>query len=103
MRNIVRIIGVGLAAMTGILLVSGVAWAQAEETPIAGRWSSCGELEEPESSGWTRTGSNTGAMRCIAAGTLDLSRASKRVGPAGNEIRESGSRNAGTTPSRVRS
>jgi hypothetical protein len=48
MRNIVRIIGVGLAAMTGILLVSGVAWAQAEETPIAGRWSSCGELEEPE-------------------------------------------------------
>jgi hypothetical protein len=32
MRNIVRIIGVSLAAMAGSLMVAGVAWAQAEET-----------------------------------------------------------------------
>ena len=34
MRNIVRIIGASLASMAGIVLVSGVAWAQATETPI---------------------------------------------------------------------
>ena len=36
MRNIVRIIGVSLAAMAGILLVSGGAWAQANKTPVSG-------------------------------------------------------------------
>jgi hypothetical protein len=47
MRNIVRIIGVSLASMAGILLVSGVAWAQAEETPITvGVWG-FRQLEEP--------------------------------------------------------
>jgi hypothetical protein len=48
MKNVVRIIGVGLASMAGILLISGVAWAQATETPIQGRWFSCGSLAEPE-------------------------------------------------------
>jgi len=48
MKDKIRIIGVGLAAMAGILLVSGVAWAQEEETPIEGRWLSCGVLAEPE-------------------------------------------------------
>ena len=36
MRNTVRIIGVSLASMAGILLVSGTAWAQATETPVSG-------------------------------------------------------------------
>jgi hypothetical protein len=36
MRNKIRIIGVSLASMAGILLVSGVAWAQATETPVSG-------------------------------------------------------------------
>jgi hypothetical protein len=36
MRNIVRILGVSLASMAGILLVSGVAWAQATKTPVSG-------------------------------------------------------------------
>jgi len=31
-----RIIGVSLASMAGLLLVSGVAWAQASKTPLAG-------------------------------------------------------------------
>jgi hypothetical protein len=48
MRNIVRKIGAGLASMAGVLIVSGVAWAQAEETPIQGEWYSCQNLEEPE-------------------------------------------------------
>jgi hypothetical protein len=48
MRNIVRKIGAGLASMAGVLMVSGVAWAQAEETPIQGEWRSCQSLEEPE-------------------------------------------------------
>jgi len=48
MRNIVRIIGVSLVLMAGILLVSGVAWAQAEEKPI--EWWNTGYqlLEEAE-------------------------------------------------------
>jgi hypothetical protein len=36
MRNIFRIIGVSLASMAGMLLVSDVAWAQATETPVSG-------------------------------------------------------------------
>ncbi|MBW1844437.1 MAG: hypothetical protein JRE38_06825 [Deltaproteobacteria bacterium] len=48
MKNEIRIIGVGLAAMAGILLVSSSAWAQAEETPIQGRWLDCQNLVEPE-------------------------------------------------------
>jgi hypothetical protein len=36
MRNIFRIIGVSLASMAGIALVSGTAWAQATETPVSG-------------------------------------------------------------------
>jgi hypothetical protein len=36
MRNIFRIIGVSLASMAGLLLVSGVAWAQATKTPVSG-------------------------------------------------------------------
>ena len=41
MKNIIRIIGVGLASVAGILLVSGVAWAQATKEPVSGqvvRW-----------------------------------------------------------------
>jgi hypothetical protein len=48
MSNKIRIIGVGLAAMAGVLLVSGVAWAQAEETPISFLLLSCQNLAEPE-------------------------------------------------------
>ncbi|MBW2693900.1 MAG: hypothetical protein JRE57_14905 [Deltaproteobacteria bacterium] len=48
MKNNIRIIGVGLALMAGILLVSGVAWAQATETPITIRVVSCEDLAEPE-------------------------------------------------------
>jgi hypothetical protein len=48
MRNTIRIFGATLASMAGILLVSDVAWAQAEVTPIQGRWHSCGTLAEPE-------------------------------------------------------
>ena len=36
MRNIFRIIGVSLAPMAGILLLSGTASAQATETPVSG-------------------------------------------------------------------
>ena len=36
MRNKIRIIGVSLASMAGILLVSGVAWAQANKTTLSG-------------------------------------------------------------------
>jgi hypothetical protein len=36
MTDKIRIIGVGLAAMAGILLVSGVAWAQASQEPVSG-------------------------------------------------------------------
>jgi hypothetical protein len=36
MRNTVRIIGASLASMVGILLVSDVAWAQANQTPVSG-------------------------------------------------------------------
>jgi len=36
MRKISQIIGVGLASMTGLLLVSSVARAQATETPVSG-------------------------------------------------------------------
>ncbi|MBW2541494.1 MAG: hypothetical protein JRF15_05320 [Deltaproteobacteria bacterium] len=50
MRNTVRSIGVSLASMAGILLVSGTAWAQATETPITAQFvnASCELLEEPE-------------------------------------------------------
>jgi len=47
MRNIVRIIGASLASMAGIMLVSGVASAQATETPITVRFISFQQLEEP--------------------------------------------------------
>jgi hypothetical protein len=47
MRNKIRIIGVGLLSMAGILLVSGVAWAQAVETPITVQFHGCHRLEEP--------------------------------------------------------
>jgi len=46
MRNKFRIIGVSLAAMAGLLLVSGVAWANPNKTPVWGqvvRWTT----EEP--------------------------------------------------------
>jgi hypothetical protein len=36
MRNKFRIIGVSLAAMAGLLLVSGVAWANPNKEPVAG-------------------------------------------------------------------
>jgi hypothetical protein len=36
MRNKIRIIGASLASMAGILLVSGVAWAQANKTTLSG-------------------------------------------------------------------
>jgi hypothetical protein len=52
MKSKIRIIGVSLASMAGILLVSGVAWAQAEETPITVRIGSCEDLEEPERREW---------------------------------------------------
>jgi hypothetical protein len=48
MRNKIRMIGVSLASMAGILLVSGVASAQALKTPIEGRWGDCRNLGEPE-------------------------------------------------------
>jgi hypothetical protein len=41
-------IGVSLAAMAGILLVSGVAWAQAEEKPISFWLVNCADLAAPE-------------------------------------------------------
>jgi hypothetical protein len=48
MTDKIRIIGAGLAAIAGILLVSGVAWAQAEKKPI--HWWNTGYqlLEEAE-------------------------------------------------------
>jgi hypothetical protein len=48
MKNIVRIIGVGMAAMAGILLISGVAWAQAEKTSIEVRIVNCRLLGDPD-------------------------------------------------------
>jgi hypothetical protein len=48
MSNKIRIIGVSLVAMAGILLASGVAWAQAVETPIRVLFFRCHDLEEPE-------------------------------------------------------
>jgi hypothetical protein len=36
MRNKFRIIGVGLAAIAGLLLVSGVAWANPNKEPVSG-------------------------------------------------------------------
>jgi hypothetical protein len=48
MSNKIRIIGVGLAAMAGILLVSGMAWAQALKTPIEGSWRNCQLIGEPD-------------------------------------------------------
>jgi hypothetical protein len=48
MRNTVRIIGASLASMAGMLLVSGVASAQAEETPITWRNIGYQTLEEAE-------------------------------------------------------
>jgi hypothetical protein len=52
MRNIVRIIGVSLAAMAGSLMVAGVAWAQAEETPIRVHIYDCVVTDEPETRRW---------------------------------------------------
>ncbi len=48
MRNTIRSVGMSLASMAGILLVSGVAWAQAEKTPIAWRNIGYQMLEEAE-------------------------------------------------------
>jgi hypothetical protein len=48
MRNKIRIIGVSLASMAALLLVSGVAWAQALKTPIEGRWRDLNFIGEPE-------------------------------------------------------
>ena len=48
MTDKIRIIGASLAAMAGILLVSGVAWAQAEKTSIAFVLGTCEDLAEPE-------------------------------------------------------
>ncbi len=48
MRNIIRIIGASLASMAGILLVSGVAPAQALKTPIEGHSENCRYLREPD-------------------------------------------------------
>jgi hypothetical protein len=47
MRNIVRIIGVSVVLMAGSVMVAGVAWAQAEETPITIRFR-CEDVGEPE-------------------------------------------------------
>jgi hypothetical protein len=48
MKNIFRIIGVSLASMAGVLLVGGVAWAQAEETPIKVRVVDCRRQGDPD-------------------------------------------------------
>ena len=48
MRNKIRIIGVSLASMAALLLVSGVAWAQALKTEIEGFTENCFYLGEPE-------------------------------------------------------
>jgi hypothetical protein len=45
MRNKIRIIGVSLASMAGLLLVSGVAWAQANQTPVSGTVSNFVEID----------------------------------------------------------
>ncbi|MBW2541493.1 MAG: hypothetical protein JRF15_05315 [Deltaproteobacteria bacterium] len=45
-------IAVGLASMDGLLLVSGVAWAQAEETPITVRITNREFTDEPETRRW---------------------------------------------------
>jgi hypothetical protein len=47
MRNIVRIIGVSLASMAGLLLVAGIASAQALKTPIEGSWGNCRLIGDP--------------------------------------------------------
>jgi hypothetical protein len=52
MRNIVRVIGVSLAAMAGSLMVAGVAWAQAVETPITVQIYDCEPIEDPERREW---------------------------------------------------
>jgi hypothetical protein len=48
MRNKIRIIGVSLASMAALLLVSGVAWAQALKTEIEGFSENCFRLGDPE-------------------------------------------------------
>jgi len=48
MRNTVRIIGMSLASMAGILLVPGIASAQALKTPIEGSWANCFDRGEPD-------------------------------------------------------
>ncbi len=48
MRNKIRIIGVSLASIAGMLLVPGITSAQALKTPIEGRWENCRFLGEPE-------------------------------------------------------
>jgi hypothetical protein len=48
MRNKIRIVGVSLASMAGLMLFSGVASAQAEETPISWRNIGYEILEEAE-------------------------------------------------------
>jgi hypothetical protein len=48
MRNKIQIIGMSLASMAGVLLISGVAWAQATETPIEVRIVNCQLLGDPD-------------------------------------------------------
>jgi hypothetical protein len=48
MKQKVRIVGLSLVSMAGMLLVSGVGWAQAVETPIMVSFFQCETLEEPE-------------------------------------------------------
>ena len=48
MSNKIRIIGVSLASMAGILLVSGVASAQAIKTPLSGTGEAFNVTQPPE-------------------------------------------------------
>jgi len=48
MSNKIRIIGASLTLLAGLLLVAGVAWAQAEETPITVQFVFCNDVGEPE-------------------------------------------------------
>jgi hypothetical protein len=55
MRNTVQIIGVSLASIAGILLVTGVASAQAGKTPVSGYLLS-GQLTDPGEYWWDEEG-----------------------------------------------
>jgi len=49
MRANHRIIGLGLALTAGLLLVSGIAWAQASKTPVSGEIISVTQIDPGES------------------------------------------------------